>query len=90
MGEQEYGGMIDDIKTALKWKPILPLLQNLSDATLLADQAKAVLPIIDFIVAIGFNDEDVDSKLWRRFVGKIVSLIESDRELRNLIRDLLK
>jgi hypothetical protein len=88
--DNRYGGIIDDFQTALKWKPILPLLQKFEHAMTAASKVSAIIDIAEFIAATGFNVENPRSKRWNRLARRFAVELSIDPELRDVMKDLLK
>ena len=85
----EYGGIWDDVQTALKWKPILPLVKALEDAQGTVGKAEAARDLGAFAIKNALNTDPYRHRFFLVFC-KFVELIKSDPEWRAIVEDILK
>lgn len=88
-GPDSYGGAWDDIQTALKWKPILPLLENLEKSSDLIGRAKAIKELAAFAIKTGLHTDPYGRRGFLIYC-KFIELIENDKQWREIVSDLLK
>lgn len=84
----EYGGMWDDLQTAMKWRPILPLLQTLEHSTGTVAKAYAIRNIVAFILKTGLNRMPAEAPLFAVF-DKAVRTLAADPEWQAIVASLL-
>lgn len=85
----EYGGVWDDVQTALKWKPILPLVKALEDAQGTVAKAEAARELGAFAIQNALNTDPYKHRAFLIYC-KFVELIRSDPEWRAIVEDILK
>jgi len=83
----EYGGMWDDLKTAMKWRPILPLLQTLENSKGTVAKAHAIRNIAAFILQTGFNRMPDKAPLFAVF-DLAVRTLAADPEWQTIVANL--
>ena len=86
---EAYGGVIDDLKTARQWAPILPLLKEFEDAQGTVDNLKAIEEIAAFCIVAGLNEKPYRNRAFLIF-GKFIELVEKDPEWRAIFEDIIK
>ena len=86
---EAYGGVIDDLRTAKKWAPILTLLKEFEDAQGTVDNLKAIEEIAAFCIVAGLNEKPYRNRAFLIF-GKFIELIEKDPEWRAIFEDIIK
>lgn len=84
-----YGGVWDDIQTALKWKPILPLLQNLETSGGLVGKAEAIKEVAAFAVRVGLKEDPYRHRVFLIYC-KFIELLRRDEQWRRIVEDILK
>ena len=82
-------GLWDDLKEALKWKPILPLLQNLEKATGVPEKMLAIRDISAFAIKVGLNTEPHQHRLFIIY-AKFCELVQQDKQWRQILEDALR
>ena len=82
-----YEGIWDDVQTALKWKPILPLLQKLEAAKSVNDRVSAVRHLAEFIIKTGFDTNPYNVFGYLMLV-KAENTIRQDAEWQAIIKRL--
>ena len=85
----ECGGVWDDVQTALKWKPILPLVKALEDAQGTVAKADAARDLGAFAIKNALNTDPYKHRVFLIYC-KFVELIRSDPEWRAIVEDILK
>lgn len=87
--DEEFGGIIDDVQTALRWKPILPLLQNLESQKDTVKRLEAIRDVAHFAIKTAFK---VDPYSRRGFLilALLCDLAKTDGRVRGVIEDLCK
>lgn len=85
----EYGNLWDDVQTALKWKPILPLVKALEDAQGTVDKAEAARELGAFAIKNALNTDPYKHRVFLIYC-KFVELIRSDPEWRAIVEDILR
>lgn len=87
--EEEFGGFVDDVKTALKWKPILFMLKNLEQSDTINEKVSAVVEIAEFISITGF-DTSPEGRRWHNALLRIALIIKQNPRIQDLIEDALR
>ena len=85
---QEFGGIIDDARTLLKWKPILPLLKEWEDARDTTVKFRAGIRVLNFIVDTLESGPRAESFVL--VLERICASMAVDRSLRESIEELLR
>jgi hypothetical protein len=88
-GSGNVEGLWDDLKEALKWKPILPLLQNLEKSQETPDKLLAIRDIAAFAIKTGLNTEPYQHRLFIVYC-KFCELVQQDKQWRQILEDALK
>lgn len=86
---EEFGGIWDDIQTAKKWRPILPMLDALENAVGTVERLEAIQEILAFCIRTGLKEDPYTKRSFLIF-GKFVELIEDDSEWRAIFEDMIK
>ena len=89
LSSEEYGGIWDDIQTAKKWRPILPMLDALENSKGTVERLEAIQEILAFCIKTGLKEDPYTKRSFLIF-GKFVELIESDPEWRAIFEDIVK
>jgi len=89
VSEEDRGGIIDDVKTAIEWEPILPLLAKLKASNTVPERLDSVLPIIQFICVHGFR-HDPRMDRWFLVVRKAFETVKADQQWQAFIRSLFQ
>lgn len=89
MPDEEFGGVWDDLQTALKWKPILPLLHNLEQASGTVGKAEAIRPLVAFAIKTAINTDPYHHRAFLIYC-KFVELIKHDPEWLAIVEGVLK
>lgn len=84
----EYGGIIDDAKTLLEWRPILPLLKAWQDARDTTTKLRAAVKVLQFVADV--TDAGQKSQAALRAADRLVSAMAVDAGLRDAIEELLR
>lgn len=82
-----YEGIWDDVQTALKWKPVLPLLQKLEAAKSVPDRISAVRHLAEFIIRTGFDTNPYNVFAYLMLV-KVENTVRQDDEWQAIIKRL--
>jgi hypothetical protein len=85
----EYGGIWDDVQTALKWKPILPLVKALEDAQGTVDKAEAARELSAFAIKNALGTDPYKHRAFLIYC-KFVELIKEDPQWRAIVEGILK
>lgn len=85
---QEFGGIIDDARTLMKWKPILPLLKEWEDARDPTTKFRAGIRVLNFIVDTLESGPRAEGFI--RVLDRICAAMAVDRSLREAIEDILR
>ena len=84
----EIGGVWDDVQTALKWRPILPLLQKLESAPDTVARAFAIRNIVAFVLHTGLNRNPDDVPAFS-VLDHAITTIATDPMWRETVEKLL-
>ena len=84
----EFGGIIDDARTLLKWKPILPLLKEWEDARDTTVKFRAGVKVLTFIADAVESGPRVEKMIHA--ADRICAAMAVDSKLREAIEDLLR
>lgn len=87
--DEEFGGIIDDVQTALEWKPILPLLAALKASNTIPEKLDAVIPIIQFVCVHGLR-HDPRMDRWFLIVRKACETIKADPQWQAVLKGMLQ
>lgn len=85
---QEFGGIIDDARTLMKWKPILPLLKEWEDARDTTVKFRAGIRVLTFIVDAVESGPRVEGMV--KVLDRICAAMAVDPVLRGSIEDLFR
>lgn len=85
----EYGGIWDDVQTALKWKPILPLVKALEDAQGTVAKAEAARELSAFAIKNALNTDPYKHRAFLIYC-KFVELIKEDPQWLAIVEGILK
>jgi hypothetical protein len=85
----EYGGIWDDVQTALKWKPILPLVKALEDAQGTVAKAEAARELSAFAIKNALNTDPYRHRVFLIYC-KFVELIREDKQWLAIVEGMLK
>ena len=86
---ESYGGIWSDIKTAQKWRPILPMLDALEEAKGSVERLQAVHEILAFCIKTGLKEDPYSKRSFLVF-GKFIELLDNDDEWRSIFEDVVK
>lgn len=86
---EEYGGIWNDIQTAKKWRPILPMLDALEQSEGSVERLQAIHEIAAFAVKTGLNSDPYTNRSFLIF-GKFIELIDTDDEWRAIFESVIK
>ena len=86
---ETYGGVLDDLKTARQWAPILPLLKEFEDANGTVDNLKAIEEVAAFCITVGLNEKPYRNRAFLIF-AKFIELIEKDPEWKAIFEGMIK
>ena len=86
---EEYGGLWDDIATARKWRPILPMLDALENAIGTVERLEAIQEILAFCIRTGLKEDPYTKRSFLIF-GKFVELMEDDPEWRTIFEGVMQ
>jgi hypothetical protein len=84
----EFGGLCDDLTVAMKWRPILPLLQTLENSTGTVAKAYAIRNIVAFILKTGLGKQPADVPVFAVF-DKAVRTLAADPEWQTIVAGLM-
>jgi len=84
----QYGGIIDDARTLLEWKPILPLLKAWKDANDPTVKLRAAVQVARFVADV--TDAGPKAAAAIRVADRIVGTMAVDPTLRSAIEELLR
>lgn len=87
--DTEYGGIWDDVQTALKWKPILPLVKALEDASGTVGKAEAAKELAAFAIKNALNTNPYKHRAFLIYC-KFIELIKKDPEWLAIVEGVLK
>ena len=85
---QEFGGIIDDARTLLKWKPILPMLKEFEDARDVTVKFRAGLRVLEFIADV--SDAGGRGRKLLAAGDRLCAAMAVDPSLRESIEELLR
>jgi hypothetical protein len=85
----EYGGIWDDVQTALKWKPILPLVKALEDAQGTVAKAEAARELGAFAIKNALNTDPFRNRAFLIYC-KSVELIKEDPQWLAIVEGILR
>lgn len=85
----EYGNLWDDVQTALKWKPILPLVKALEDAQGTVGKAEAARDLGAFAIKNALNTDPYKHRAFLIYC-KFVELIREDKQWLAIVEGILK
>lgn len=88
-GYEEYGNLWDDVQTALKWKPILPLVKALEDAQGTVAKAEAARELSAFAIKNALNTDPYKHRVFLVYC-KFVELIRQDPAWLAIVEGALK
>lgn len=88
-GYEEYGGLWDDVQTALKWKPILGLVKALEDADGTVAKAEAAQKLAAFAIKNALNTDPYKHRVFLIYC-KFVELIKKDPAWLAIVEGALK
>lgn len=86
---ESYEGIWNDIKTAQKWRPILPMLDALENAVGTVERLEAIQEILAFCIKTGLHEDPYTKRSFLIF-GKFVELIEDDPEWRTIFEGVIQ
>lgn len=84
----EFGGIIDDARTLLKWKPILPLLKEWEDARDTTVKFRAGIRVLQFVSDAVESGPRVERMV--RVLDRICAAMAVDPSLREAVEDILR
>lgn len=84
----EFGGIIDDARMLLKWKPILPLLKEWEDARDTTVKFRAGIKVLTFIVDAVESGPRVEGMV--KVLDRICAAMAVDPKLRGAVEDLFR
>jgi hypothetical protein len=84
----QFGGIIDDARTLLKWRPILPLLKEWEDARDTTVKFRAGIKVLQFIVDAVESGPRAEKMV--RAADRICAAMAVDASLREAIEDILR
>lgn len=84
----EYGGLIDDVKTAAHWLPILKLVKKLEDAKDIVEQTKAAQEIVAFAIRTALHKDPYKARAFLLF-ALACETIETDPRWRKVVEGML-
>lgn len=87
--DAEYGNLWDDVQTALKWKPILPLVKALEDADGTIQKAEAAEKLAAFAIKTALNTHPYKHRSFLIYC-KLVELIKRDPEWLAIVEGILR
>lgn len=87
--EEEYGGIIDDVRTAIQWVPILRMLQKLEVEKELVPRLKAIQDIAAFAIKTGVKEDPYKNRAFLIFC-KLIETVEKDPQWQGILKDVLK
>ena len=85
---QEFGGIIDDARTRMKWKPMLHLLKEWEDARDTTVKFRAGIKVVQFIVDAVESGPRVEGMV--RVLDRICGAMAVDPGLRESVEDLFR
>lgn len=88
MSGEEYGGLIDDVKTAAHWLPILKLVKKLEDSKSIVEQSKAAQEIAAFAIQTALHKDPYKVRAFLLFV-LACETIETDKRWRKVVEGML-
>lgn len=86
---ESYGGIWDDIQTAKKWRPILPMLDALENAKGSVERLQAIHEVLAFCIKIGLKEDPYSKRSFLVF-GKFIELIDTDEEWLAIFEGVVK
>ena len=86
---ESYGGIWSDIKTAQKWRPILPMLDALEKSEGSVERLQAIHGIAAFAIKAGLNEDPYTNRSFLIF-GKFIELIDKDDEWLAIFEGVIK
>lgn len=84
----QYGGIIDDARTLLEWRPILPLLAEWRGATDPLLKLRAAVRVAKFLVDV--TEAGPRARAAVHAAEKLVAAMASDVALRDAIMGFLR
>ena len=75
--EEDFGGIIDDVRTARDWRPIAPLLKEFENAEGTLAIAESVKDILAFLIKMQTKEDPLKNKSFYVY-SKFVDLIKND------------
>ena len=85
----EVEGVWDDVQTALKWKPILPLLKAMEESNGTVAKAEAIRDLAAFAIKTGLNTDPYGHRAFLVY-AKFVDLMKKDHQWQLIVEDILK
>lgn len=85
----EVGGVWDDVSTALKWKPILPLLKSMEEANGTVAKAEAIRDLAAFAIKTGLKTDPYNHRAFLVY-AKFVDLMKKDHQWQLIVEGILK
>tara|TARA_Y100001978_G_C23336409_1_gene265359 strand:+ start:93 stop:368 length:276 start_codon:yes stop_codon:yes gene_type:complete len=86
---EEYGGLWDDLATARKWRPILPMLDALENSIGTIERLEAIQEILAFCIKTGLKEDPYTKRSFLIF-GKIIETLEDDPEWRTIFEGIIQ
>ena len=84
----EFGGLWDDLTVAMKWRPILPLLQTLENSEGTVAKAYAIRNIVAFILKTGLDRQPANVPVFAVF-DKAIRTLAADPEWQTIVAGLM-
>ena len=86
--DEEYGSLLDDVKTAWHWVPILKLVRKLEDARGVVEQTKAAKEIVSFAIETALHKDPYKARAFLLF-ALACETIETDPRWQKVVEELL-
>ena len=86
---EEFGGIWNDLATARKWRPILPMLDALENSVGTIERLEAIKEILAFCITVGLKEDPYTKRSFLIF-GKIIETLEDDPEWRIIFETVVK
>jgi len=84
----QFGGIIDDARTLLEWRPILPLLAELKSATDPVLKMRAAVRVAKFLVDV--TEAGPRARAFVHAADKLVGAMAVDVALKDAIVGMLR
>lgn len=84
----DFGGWIDDIKTASHWLPILKLVKKLEDSSGIVEQTKAAQEIVAFAIKTALHKDPYKARAFLLF-ALACETIETDPRWQKVVEGML-